>query len=512
MKIVKFIFIISFIYPQTHFTVPTNVWRVSVTPVVKAGSYIGPGGVKGIPNIPFTVANYGKRYFDYSNIIDGFYASETDIYNLDTLSHNSSYTIGQYIHYYNTLYGDTIPDLSEDFFGTDSISLNGEVDLKEIKRTSWGINFSIEYGISDRVTFQLKIPYYTYVSRSRKHSWNLDQIDGLESFITYHENTRSLMDSALANNFDSDLMMIRDRFYSWAGENSLLWALEGQPENAGFFGSGFNPFASDDSTGVTMKQLLDYYYPTSQIASGLGNAELGLKVLLFGKPAWTEAGNASLYLGISALFASADRIHEYRYGNSVAQEQSHFSSLPLGDGVSKYSVSLFGELYRSILNRNININWMAKIGVNNSTRLNTPISFFNQSTLNPDSIAAKVGVKYNIDKGNELFAMAQGKMELIPDRVSVSGGASFFIKGRDTFYSNDPDWNEWMRYSDDIHDTRVTAIRQFAEVALQNIHPLKRIGPVPFEIRGGYSIPVFTRNTYNDLSAWIQLVVYTQAW
>ena len=69
-----------------------------------------------------------------------------------------------------------------------------------------------------------------------------------------------------------------------------------------------------------------------------------------------------------------------------------------------------------------------------------------------------------------------------------------------------------MSYREDEYDTRVTAMRQFAEVALHNVNPLKRIGPIPFELRGGASIPLLTRNTFRNFSAWIQLVVYAQTW
>lgn len=511
MKTVKYFFLTSIIFSQTHFTVPANVWRVSVKPIVKTGSYKGPGGVQGIPNLPFNISSYGQRYFDHTHVVDGFFASDQDAHNLDTLIHNSTYTVGQYIRYYNTINGDSIPDMSTDFFGTDSISLTGMLN-QEIDQTSWGTEFKIEYGLSDRVTFAINIPYYTYVSQTLNHSWDANEISGLESFIQYHQGVRTAMDSALSNQFDSDLQAIRDRFYSWSGENSLLWAMNGDPFQYGFFGAQTNPFANNDTTGVSMTQLLNHYYPSKRTASGLGNVELGLKFLLFGSPAWSGEGVMSFYLGFSALFASADRVHVYRFSDGIAKNQSHYSSLPMGDGVSKYSISLFGELYRTIINRNINITWLVKAGVNNATRLNTPISFIYQNTFDPDSIATKLGLKYNLEKGNDIFTMIQGKMELIPDWVSVSGGASFYLKGRDTFYSNDAEWNEWMRYREDDYDTRVTAIRQFAEVTLHNVNPLKRIGPIPFEIRGGYSIPVFTRNTFNDISAWIQLVVYAQAW
>ncbi len=518
MKTVKFLLPIyffllsSYLFSQTHFTIPASVWRVSVKPSVTSGNYIGPGGDKGIPNLPFSLAGYGKQYFDHSYVVDGYYASDNDLHNLDTLGYNSSYTIGEYIRNYNTLYNDSIPDLSIDYFGPDSIVLSGKMD-QEISRTARGVDMSIEYGLSDRMTFEMKIPYYTYVEQQQKiKNWSENEIKGLDEFVQYHEATRAAMDSALNNNYDVNLQIIRDRFYSWSGDNSLLWAMGGDPFTNGIYGSEYNPFTSNDTTAVTKQELLDYYYPSMRTASGLGNVELGIKFLLYGNPAWSEAGNFSIYSGISVLLATADRLHTYKYSSGNPKSQSHFSTLPLGDGVSKFTISLFGELYRTILNRSVNINWLVKAGLNGQTQLNTPISFVNYSTFNPDSIANIIGIKHTIEKGNDLFAMAQGKFELIPDWVSVSGGASFYIKGRDTFYSKDPVWDEWMSNRKNEYDTRVTAMRQFAEVALHNVNPLKRIGPIPFEVRGGYSVPLLSRNTFSEFGAWIQLVVYAQAW
>jgi len=286
----------------------------------------------------------------------------------------------------------------------------------------------------------------------------------------------------------------------------------GDPFVNGIYGTEFNPFTNNDTSAVTMNDLLNYYYPSNLQTSGLGDVELGLKFLLLGNPAWSESGNYSLYTGLSVLLGSADRLHTYSYSNGIPVAQSHFTTLPLGNGVSRYNISLFGELYKTIFHRHVNINWLIRSGFYNQTRVNSPISFVNFNTFNPDSIAASIGLKHTIKKGNELFAMAQGKLELIPDWVSVSGGASMYLKGRDAFYSNDTDWDEWMSYREDNYDTRITSIKQFAEITFHNVNPLKRIGPIPFEIRGGYSMPLLSRNTFSEFSAWIQLVVYAQAW
>ena len=505
------ILLTSYLFSQTHFTVPENVWRISVKPSVTRGSYIGPGGVKGIQNMSFNLANYGKRYFDHGYVVDGYYASENDLHNLDTLGLNSNYTVGEYIRYYNAIYNDSIPDLSTDFFGNDSITVGGSLD-QEISKTSWGMDFKIEYGLSNRLTFEMNIPYFSYVSQNRTSKWTSNEIEGLDSFGEYHQGAMAAMDSALVSNYDINLQLIRNRFYDWEGSNSLRWAMGGDPFVNGIYGSEFNPFTTNDTTSVTMDDLLDYYYPSNRTASGLGDVELGLKILLLGNPAWSESGNFSLYTGLSVLLGSADRLHTYSYSSGIPVVQSHFKTLPLGDGVSRYNISLFGELFKTILRRQVNINWLVRSGFYSQTRVNSPISFVNFNTFNPDSIAVSIGVKHTIKKGNEVFAMAQGKLELIPDWVYVSGGASMYVKGRDTFYSNDPVWDKWMSYREDNYDTKKTVVRQFAEVAFHNVNPLKRIGPIPFELRGGVSIPIVTRNSYSNFSAWIQLVVYAQAW
>ncbi len=191
MKTVKFLLpsyflLFTFTFSQTHFTVPENVWRISVKPSFTNGSYVGPGGVKGLPNMSFNLANYGKRYFDHGYVVDGYYASENDLHNLDTLGFNSSYTVGEYIRYYNIIYNDSIPDLSTDFFGNDSISVSGSLD-QEISKTSWGVDFKIEYGLSNRLTFEMNIPYFSYVSQNRTSEWTSDEIAGLNAFGEYHQ-------------------------------------------------------------------------------------------------------------------------------------------------------------------------------------------------------------------------------------------------------------------------------------------------------------------------------------
>lgn len=508
----KYIFILPLIvYAQTHFTVPDNVWKFSMRPFLNTGDYIGQGGTKGINNQPFGFSAYAKRFFDHTNIIDGYYASTSDLVDLDTLNLNSTYTVGEYIRYYNQLYNDSIPEMSVDFFGTDSLTVMGILN-QEFSRYLEGMEYNLQYGISDRITFELKVPYYTYAYQKTANSWSANTIDGLDSFIQYHEGVRSAMDSALVHHYSTNLQLLYNMFYDWEGSHSLLWAMKGDPFQNGFFDSSIDLFTSHDTLGVTFEQLLDYYNPEKKTNSGIGDVELGLKTLLFGKPSWSEKGVASLYGGVSALLATADRRHEYSFSAGTAKKQAHFTSMPLGDGASKINLSLFGELYKTILRRNFIFHWLIKGGVYGNTRINTPISFIQFDSFNPDSIASTVGTKISFQKGNELWINAEGYLELIPDWVSVSGGFGMLMKGRDRYYSNDTSWNQLMRYRKNDFDTRVTMMQQYARIGLHNVHPLKRIGPIPFELTGGYSFPFYTRNAYQNLTAWIQIDVYAQSW
>jgi len=504
-------FFTSSIRSQTHFTIPNNVWRLSVTPKILSGKYIGPGGVKGIPNMPFSLAGYGKRYYDHRFLLDGYPASSQDLYDLDTLGFNSTYNVGEYIRHYNLMFGDSIPDFSQDFFGPDSIAITGSIS-QEISRNSWGVDFNVEYGLSNRITFSMKIPYYTYVAEDRTSRWNSDNIPGLDSWVAYHQGVKAAMDSALAHHYDINLQVIRNQFYSWEGDHSTLWALGGDPYNHRFYGSEFNPFTQQDTSSVTIDELLSYYYPERRTTSGLGDVELGLNILLFGNPAWSESGNFSIYTGLFFVMPSAYRLEKYKMSNGIPVNQAHFLQLPLGEGVSQLNFSLFGELYQTLFRRQIIINWMVKGGFHGQKRLNTPIRFVYFNTFNPDTIATLLGQDFTFRKGNEFYGNILGQLELIPDRISISGGSSVYLKGRDTYISKNKDWDRWMEYRKGEYDTRRSAVIQHAEVTLHNVNPLKRIGPIPFELVGGVSIPVLSRNTYRDFSAWLQWIVYAQAW
>jgi len=65
-----------------------------------------------------------------------------------------------------------------------------------------------------------------------------------------------------------------------------------------------------------------------------------------------------------------------------------------------------------------------------------------------------------------------------------------------------------------IHSTRRTRIRQFVTVRYQNVNPIKKIGPIPFELEVGliFPMPLLVRNEFNTTALWVGITSYTQMW
>ena len=148
--------------------------------------------------------------------------------------------------------------------------------------------------------------------------------------------------------------------------------------------------------------------------------------------------------------------------------------------------------------------------------MNTPVSFLWASETDPDSIISKIGNTFLHQLGDELLLSAMGKLELFPDRLSITAGINSIRTERDFVFSNDITWDNWMvhRIKDGeiVHDTKKTQIRQYILATIHNVHPIKNLGPVLFDIEVGASFPYFTRHTYSFANTWIGVQAYFQAW
>ena len=272
-----------------------------------------------------------------------------------------------------------------------------------------------------------------------------------------------------------------------------------------------------DSLVFPLDSLLNFYYPHKRNTSGLGDATLGMKILLYGHPSWTGKEPISIYGGLSLQLPSSRKLNPYRSkSRNVNGVPNQFFDLPVGNGMTRYSYSLFGEFFKYFKNRLVNITWRVEHGKYTREVVNTPVSFLWASETDPDSIISKIGNTFLHQLGDELLLSAMGKLELFPDRLSITAGINSIRTERDFVFSNDITWDNWMvhRIKDGeiVHDTKKTQIRQYILATIHNVHPIKNLGPVLFDIEVGASFPYFTRHTYSFANTWIGVQAYFQAW
>ena len=272
-----------------------------------------------------------------------------------------------------------------------------------------------------------------------------------------------------------------------------------------------------DSLTTNLESLLDFYYPKNKSSTGLGDADLGMNILLYGYPSWTGKEPMSIYAGVGLRLPSAKRLGPFRASvKDTTGRPSQFNELPIGNGLTRYSLSLFGEFFKYFNERLVNITWRVERAKYSREVVNTPVSFLWGVETNPDTIIAKIGKTYLRQSGDELLLSAMGKLELWPDRVSVTGGINSIRTQKDFVYSGDPSWDSWMvsrqHKGKTVHDTKKTQIQQYLLVTLHNVHPTKSIGPLLFDIELGASFPYFTRHTYSFKSVWLGIQAYFQAW
>ena len=272
-----------------------------------------------------------------------------------------------------------------------------------------------------------------------------------------------------------------------------------------------------DSLVFPLDSLLNFYYPHKRNTSGLGDATLGMKILLYGHPSWTGKEPISIYGGLSLQLPSSRKLNPYRSkSRNVNGVPNQFFDLPVGNGMTRYSYSLFGEFFKYFKNRLVNVTWRVEHGKYTREVVNTPVSFLWASETDPDSIISKIGNTFLHQLGDELLLSAMGKLELFPDRLSITAGINSIRTERDFVFSNDITWDNWMvhRIKDGeiVHDTKKTQIRQYILATIHNVHPIKNLGPVLFDIEVGASFPYFTRHTYSFANTWIGVQAYFQAW
>ena len=272
---------------------------------------------------------------------------------------------------------------------------------------------------------------------------------------------------------------------------------------------------SSDSLIVPMDQLLSHYYPKSKTNSGLDNVSLGMNFLLLGNPAWRGGKNKySLYGGIDITFPFGERLKKY-HAKDVDSEgiPNQYKQLPIGNGLTRWRIKAFGELYRKLWARLINVNWSVNLSSFNRDIINPPISFLWIQETSADSISRAIGDAVLYEQGKQIYGSIQGQMEIWPQRMFFSVGMDWMFTGRDQYFSSSDTWDKWM-VSRKNFDSRKNVATQFLKFNFLNVDSFKQFGPIPFELEVGvrWFVPFLTYQTFGYTSSWIRISSYFQAW
>ena len=272
---------------------------------------------------------------------------------------------------------------------------------------------------------------------------------------------------------------------------------------------------TNDSSSASLDTLFNYYYPTPVSNNGLSDITMGINLLIRGVPAWRGGKQKfSLYTGLDIIFPFAEQLKKYN-SNSTDKNgiPNQFKHLPLGEGLTEIRLRVFGELYRKGWGRLFNINWSVGVSSFQKDIINPPISFLWIENASADSISKTIGTVVR-KKSPQINGMLKAQIELIPKRVFFSSGIDWIASGRDKYYSNNEKWNKWMTRRDG-YDSQKMQTSQFVKLNLFNLDPFLVIGPVPFELEIGarWFIPYpLTYHNYGNLSSWLQISTYFQAW
>ena len=141
--------------------------------------------------------------------------------------------------------------------------------------------------------------------------------------------------------------------------------------------------------------------------------------------------------------------------------------------------------------------------------LNTPVSLFTAKHSHPDSIINRIGETYKYSEGNWARHALGFDFEPKPDRIRVRMGTNYASKGQDKFYSNDKEWDNWMR-SHQGYDSSLRTRHIMLEGWLINSISQNRIGPFSFDLYAGYQRTISSENTYEGWKIYWGSIFYIQ--
>ena len=521
-NVLIFLFFLSFLNAFSNFTLPKNVWRISVNREQSISQWKSSNGVNRLPQEVFTLKNFNLKYFDHKNE-----NSFEDLNDLGDLEITVSENVQKIITDFNTLslnegWGFELFDFTENFFGNDSLQLIGQILNSDSKFNYNKIVYDIEFGISNKSTFILSIPMFFNAYKNESWSWNGIKFENgdIEGFLNYHNSNKTNFENIFNSPIKDSIPVfmfekinsVYDKYYIENEDYSILWALNsGDDPFKVIYDPNYNPFSQNmDSTSID--SILNYFYP-ERSSNGLGDIKLGFNFHLLGSPVWVGESIFSIYGGIGLTIPSSKLLDKYQKNDLSVPNQ--FKELPLGKGISSLNTSLFGEFYSNYRSRLIRFNWFVRSTFNKEGKFNTRVSPRGTFTINDELILSTLGDTYRMKLGNESLAHINASIELIPKRLSFSVGQYWYYKNRDKYFSKNNFWNEWMSGGNDIHkgyDTKTFILYQKLSLVLNNTYFSNQITSIPFELDLSLNIPIITKHNWHAYRLNLSFITYFQLW
>ncbi len=486
-----------------------------------SANWVSTGGKKGLPDEYFTLDGYGLKYYEQLNL--------GSLISLNEHLVNPDDRVDDIIQTFNDISEDIqLYDFNRSFFNRDSLNVGGFITNTKRSLQSQLTKIRFEYGITERVTLTLGIPNYASATQENQWGWEGTIDDSLNAFIKYHtENKQKFNDLGIpedlsnlhdiSEDLKSELNKIYEFFYTADGRKSVLWLVENEidPFKSSITGAQFNPFSNSDNDTTNIDSLMIFYHP-NRSTSGLGDIRWGLNFHLLGSPVWAGESLFSIYGGIGMTIPTAKLISKFNPDKvDDTGRPKQFSELQLGNGVTALHFSLFGELYKTIQSRELKINWATQFKINPETKFWQRVTPRGTYSVQHDSILSQIGEVYRFRRGDEFFGSLVGSLELIPRKLRISVGQTWYLKIRDSYYSKNERWNEWMAGGTDLrknYDTQSVMIIQDIALIFQNTDPMNQFGSTPFEVELSATVPVLTKHAWSAIKVRLSFVTYFQLW
>ena len=512
-------------------TIPANVFRVTFGNDLGQNFKNKSKWVSGKQD--FNLKGIGRHYFDNQIHNDSVrFSSNYDLYHngavfLDPLPNDTilgNKTVEEWLMNFNLENNLDLPVFGKNNFDTSTIvNVPGSFLQKQEKIIQYQ-NFKFEYGMSNEITLNINIPIIKeYYILNSIDSVIIGNVEGVNSLIAYHVNSKNQLGGYIASNEFSNLpgrlrdtiQTIYDYYYTDAGDYSVDWVFHAQddPINNMLVDSRFFPIETNNDS-IDLDSLINYYYPTKKFGISKNNVTvfdditLGATILLKGKPAWiSEEKVNALYGQLFVTIPFGPTINSFK-GVGIKQ----FKEIKVGSGITRFSLGLFGSKKLEKTEK-LRLYFQTLLKTSAPEILNTPVSLFSGGHTHPDSILNRIGNTYKFDQGSEINFKIGSEAIARKNKLLLKANLFFKLKTKDKYLSNDSIWDNWMEehsgysssynYSD--FNIELWFINSFSKTRMKLV-------PFSFDAFFGLNKTIHSKNTFDGFNAYVGFTSYYQGW